>query len=90
MKWNINNHITGKVYYLDQSNMNAMIKDIERLSKQREIYKDVYMQVYGLRNTWCGMWIKCLQCNTDWACGGNWNDKKDTEPCPFCCAKELE
>lgn len=33
-EWNIDNHIVGKVYTLDQQNMNAMLSDIVWLLKQ--------------------------------------------------------
>lgn len=36
MKWDLNNHITGKVYDLTQENMNAMIADIEMLQDKLE------------------------------------------------------
>ena len=33
--WELNNHIVGKVYALDQKNMNGMIRDIEALVKEK-------------------------------------------------------
>lgn len=33
--WELHNHIVGKVYALDQKNMNAMIRDIEALVKEK-------------------------------------------------------
>ena len=32
--WELHNHIVGKVYALDQKNMNAMIRDIEAMTKR--------------------------------------------------------
>lgn len=34
--WELHNHIIGKVYALDQKNMNAMIRDIEALVKEKQ------------------------------------------------------
>ena len=38
--WELNNHIVGKVYALDQKNMNGMIRDIEALVKENARYRD--------------------------------------------------
>ena len=40
MKWNLGNHINGKVYDLTQENMNRMIADIEILRDKIECLKD--------------------------------------------------
>lgn len=36
-KWELHNHIIGKVYDLTQENMNAMIKDIELLNEANKV-----------------------------------------------------
>ena len=40
MDYRLNNHIIGKVYDLTQDNMNAMLKDIERMKEIQTLLCD--------------------------------------------------
>jgi hypothetical protein len=63
--------------------MNKKVSSIKVI----KAFKDLYMLHHGQIKHWAGVFNRCLDCNSLYPVGGNWNEGKDG--CVVCNANKI-